>query len=412
VLFNNINASGSMNAVGPSFFQSALYHNSNIGILNKALSGYVTWGVRNTSGSETTIDLINISGINGYAPLHAGNFNSYAPTLTGTGASGSWDISITGSARQWGDQTYLNVDGAVNSYMLSFGTDGHWHPTGPNFVKSWLGIPSGGETLQSVTDRGKQTSTGQEIQFVSGDNTTYTYVGGAPAYARIGTYSNSGNNKLIINEGGGNVGIGTIDPIHKLEVNGSMGVAGIDLFNTMNVTATEAIRMIQNDAYISGYNSGHSIRTGYLQFVSGNDVRLAAENGNALKFFTAGAERVAVLDNGNVGIGTTSPTEKLSVNGNIRSKKIIVSASPWPDYVFDSSYQLVPLQQVEKYIQQNKHLPDVPSATTVEKNGLDLGDSHAILLKKIEELTLYIIEQNKILKEQGERIKKLETEKK
>jgi hypothetical protein len=353
-------------------------------------------------------------GANAYEILHAGNFNSFAPTLNGAGATGNWNITSASTASLSGILSSVDqpVQSATITSMLGQDVNVGLYRYNAAAVKTFLGIPSTGETLQSVTDRGKQTSTGQEIQFVSGDNTTYTYVGGAPAYARIGTYSNSGNNKLIINEGGGNVGIGTINPIHKLEINGSMGVAGIDLSNTMNVTATEAIRMIQNDAYISGYNSVHSIRTGYLQFVSGNDVRLAAENGNALKFFTAGTERVAILDNGNVGVGTATPTEKLSVNGNIRSKKIIVSASPWPDYVFDTSYQLAPLQQVEKYIQQNKHLPDVPSAAVVAKDGVDLGDNQAVLLKKIEELTLYIIEQNKKLEEQGERIKKLETGKK
>lgn len=98
---------------------------------------------------------------------------------------------------------------------------------------------------------------------------------------------------------------------------------------------------------------------------------------------------------GNVGIGTAKPSEKLSVNGNIVARKVTVTNNGWADFVFDNDYQLRSLQQVEKYIQQHKHLPDVPSAKNVLQNGLDLGSSQAVLLQKIEELTLYSIQQDK-----------------
>lgn len=104
---------------------------------------------------------------------------------------------------------------------------------------------------------------------------------------------------------------------------------------------------------------------------------------------------------GNVGIGTTDTKGyKLAVNGDaIFTKAKVKQYANWPDYVFHSTYRLRPLSELEKYVQQYKHLPDVPSAAEVEKNGLDLGDNQAVLLKKIEELTLYIIEQNKKIKE-------------
>jgi hypothetical protein len=115
------------------------------------------------------------------------------------------------------------------------------------------------------------------------------------------------------------------------------------------------------------------------------------------------------MDNGNVGIGTTTPgTYKLAVEGTIGARKIKITQEAWADYVFDSCYHLPTLHQVEAYIQQNKHLPEVPSATEVKKDGLDLGDNQAVLLKKIEELTLYIIEQNKQAENQKQQ---LETQK-
>ena len=89
----------------------------------------------------------------------------------------------------------------------------------------------------------------------------------------------------------------------------------------------------------------------------------------------------------------------LAVNGPIKAKSLILSQSGWPDYVFDSAYHLLPLQEVERYIQMNKHLPGVPAASTVEKDGLSVGDAQAVMLKKIEELTLYVVAQQKELDE-------------
>ncbi|MCT1526459.1 hypothetical protein [Sphingobacterium hotanense] len=98
---------------------------------------------------------------------------------------------------------------------------------------------------------------------------------------------------------------------------------------------------------------------------------------------------------GNVGIGTDTPTEKLSVNGKIRAQEIKVETSNWPDYVFSSDYKLTPLSEIEEFINVYRHLPGVPPAKVVESEGLSLGEMNKILLKKIEELTLHILSQEK-----------------
>ncbi|MDN3581383.1 hypothetical protein [Mucilaginibacter flavus] len=102
--------------------------------------------------------------------------------------------------------------------------------------------------------------------------------------------------------------------------------------------------------------------------------------------------------NGNIGLNTLSPDPayRLSVNGKIRAKEIRVETS-WADFVFDKGYELPLLADIKTYIDQNHHLPEVPSAAEVAKNGVNLGEMNKLLMKKVEELTLYLIEKDKEL---------------
>jgi uncharacterized coiled-coil protein SlyX len=112
---------------------------------------------------------------------------------------------------------------------------------------------------------------------------------------------------------------------------------------------------------------------------------------------------------GNVAIGTDNPQGyKLAVNGNaiFTSAKVKLKEN-WPDYVFKRDYKLLSLAELEKFIQQNNHLPEIPSAEEIAKEGIDLGGNQAALLKKIEELTLYIIEQNKTIQEQHKEMQQM-----
>ncbi|MBV4358898.1 hypothetical protein [Pinibacter aurantiacus] len=112
---------------------------------------------------------------------------------------------------------------------------------------------------------------------------------------------------------------------------------------------------------------------------------------------------------GNVGIGTAAPSEMLAVNGNIRAQKVIVTTNGWADYVFESSYKLPALDSIAAFIKTNKHLPEMPAAAAVEKDGQDLGEIQKLLLKKIEELTLYTIQLQQENKDLKSRVEKLET---
>ncbi len=119
---------------------------------------------------------------------------------------------------------------------------------------------------------------------------------------------------------------------------------------------------------------------------------------------------LTVTRNGLVGIGTiaSDTAYKLSVNGYIRAKKIVVE-SGWADYVFADTYPLMPLPEVEKFIKQYHHLPNIPNAGQIEKAGLDVGAMQVKTMEKIEELTLYMIRITKENEELKARLAKLET---
>ncbi len=188
-----------------------------------------------------------------------------------------------------------------------------------------------------------------------------------------GIWSQSATN--INNTNAGNVGVGTATPGTKLDVSGVARVYGL----------------LQVGGLATAYSDGH--RGIYVNNSSSTAWELMSlENDNGVRF--------KVLGNGYVGIGTATPTYMLCVNGTIRAKEIIVNTG-WSDFVFAKDYRLMSLKELEKYINTNKHLPEIPSAKEVEENGVQLGIISSKLLQKIEELTLYIIEQDK-------RIEKLE----
>ena len=118
-----------------------------------------------------------------------------------------------------------------------------------------------------------------------------------------------------------------------------------------------------------------------------------------------------------VGTGVSIPvgsTYKMAISGGIITEKVRVATNGtlyWADYVFEPTFKLRPLSEVAQFIKLNKHLPDVPSTADVTKNGIDLAETEALLLQKVEELTLYAIEQNKKIEKMERRISKLSRKK-
>ncbi|MBA7573080.1 hypothetical protein ES708_14875 [subsurface metagenome] len=248
---------------------------------------------------------------------------------------------------------------------------------------------------------------------------------------------------------GGKVGIGTTAP------NGNLHISDGNSVSSSLVTSDYAIISVQNSApglsiISAGYQSGQravfkgvrargSLASPSVPY-SGDDVLsilgaiydgsnteatagisfkvdgsvsndIAPQRISFVTSATNGAarqERVVIKSDGNVGIGTTNPgSYKLAVVGKIRAYEVVVETS-WPDYVFADDYELTPLDEVATFIKANKHLPGVPSASDVEKKGISLGENQAILLRKIEELTLYMIDMKKENEELKARMATLE----
>jgi len=255
----------------------------------------------------------------------------------------------------------------------------------------------------------------------------------APAYQQLKLSWDTGiildpgisyqNSYVDIQRGGlrvssGNVGIGVSNPASKLDVLGNIKSFNAAFGQTNSNTSTK------NYANFSSNNHGTVLMSSNLFFSDNDDQKIANTHpsmsgasivipGNGqndqggILFYTntpssvtegqafTGALSMTIKANGDVGIGTGMPREKLSVNGNIRAREIKVEATNWPDYVFEEGYQVGTLEELESYIKVNKHLPEMPSAKEVESNGVDLGDLVKKLLKNQEELTLHIVAQEK-----------------
>lgn len=229
--------------------------------------------------------------------------------------------------------------------------------------------------------------------------------------ARVGTLSNhdfsvitNGNPKVTVKREG-NVGIGTTKPTEKLEVKGVIKIpAATNIDND-----SPGIILISDDdfkydnTFLNHYGFGFHAYQDESSPEIGNNTYVSGYYG--VDFFTRGKNRLRINHDGKVGIGTTKPDMKLTVNGKIHATGIRVDKNITADYVFQKyytgasalkpNYNMPSLQEVEQFIKRNYHLPEIPSAKQVKQEGLVLEDMTVLLLQKIEELTLYTIQQQK-----------------
>lgn len=232
------------------------------------------------------------------------------------------------------------------------------------------------ETLQTITERGETTSknlfllgANNGLRLQNGPGNSFWVSAPAITYMSIGGTGTSAPGSGALNIlNGGNIGIGTISPIEKLHVIGNV--------------------------YTSGASGAYTWADRSL--AAGNNWQWFANNGATYLYDgLARLNRITVMNNGNVGIGTNAPQSEFAVAGTITAKKVKVTATGWPDYIFHPNYKLPSLPETEAYIAANSHLPGIPAANEIERDGLDIAEINKKLLQKIEELTLHLINQQK-----------------
>lgn len=248
----------------------------------------------------------------------------------------------------------------------------------------------------------------------SGISAVYNFETGKDVYwgetTDIGNYWFRGRNIIVQ---GGMVGLNVTSPTYQLDVGGQIGSNGFNLTNKypgssagdLSITGyfnTSAYDMIAihhgwdpNGVYIAGYNASNAAVAAWTALAT-QKVYIGTNAFGNTNYMSVN------LMNGAVGIGTSNtndPNNRLFVETGIRTRKITVDQAVWPDYVFASGYHLLPLDSLKQYIAVNRRLPEMPSADSVAKNGVELGDAQAKLLKKVEELTLYVLQQQKELEE-------------
>ncbi len=245
-------------------------------------------------------------------------------------------------------------------------------------------------------------------------NTGYgLYIDNTAATTDYGVYQEGADDT---NYFAGNVGVGTSTPSGNLHISsGAAGKSELRLesdTDNNNENDNPFIVFVQDGSTVGGYiglvgdpNTAphypkYSMPGAIYNGTKSNALFIGTNFSENLQFGTNGNVRMTINENGNIGIGTNAPgTFKLAVEGKIGAREVVVTTAAWADYVFDPSYSLRPLSEVESFIKVNKHLPEIPSAEEIKTNGHKLGEMDVLLLKKVEELTLYIIEQEKRIKE-------------
>jgi hypothetical protein len=208
----------------------------------------------------------------------------------------------------------------------------------------------------------------------------------------------------------GNVGIGTTTPSTQLEAEGG----NIRLSNSMAYPYGINIDMSALTPWAREFSFTYGATGKLFAFgvysPGGDSLYYGYINGNTSNSISHANPWMAFRPNGNIGIGTSDPGNyKLAVNGSaIFTRAKVEAYANWPDYVFEPDYPLLSLDALDQYIKLNKHLPGIPAASQVEKEGLDIGDMSAALVKQVEELSLRLIEMDKRNQKQDARIRLLE----
>ena len=232
------------------------------------------------------------------------------------------------------------------------------------------------------------------------------------AWLQVGRYDSNTAYDLTLQAAGGNVGIGTLVPTNILDVSAinGQGIRIGKLGDAGNFTVPLNSLSSQLNIDFTGFrdNTPDQIgaRISALRF-NCYQSNVSAVQKTGLAFYTnpfgvnSGttdlSERMRITPEGFIGIGTNAPMNLLDVKGTIHAQQVLVDMNNWSDFVFDKKYTLISLKEVNTFIEVNGHLPNIPSEGEIREKGVNVTDMQAKLLQKIEELTLYVIDQDKII---------------
>lgn len=285
--------------------------------------------------------------------------------------------------------TYLKADNYVSLHYGNRGRLGQTTAFNPDNNKNglWLEASTDGSESGGIFCNGNTI-----ILWSPGDNDTL----------RVYDEDNFSSPKFVINSIG-NVGIGTPTPQAPLHIYSANNPT------TLRIQSAAGFGAGRLEFWSDPQGSAPEWRPGFIQSTD----QAGGTWTGGLAFFVNGtglANRTAEIEvmritNGRVGIGTKNPQATLDVNGDIKVKDWTLSV---PDYVFEQDYQLRNLDELRTYIESHKHLPDMPSAQKVSEEGVNLGEFCMSLLKKIEELSLYVLQQDAMIQAQNSRLAKLE----
>ncbi|MGX1931311.1 hypothetical protein [Flagellimonas sp. 2504JD4-2] len=322
----------------------------------------------------------NLNGVNRQA-FYFGHSNG-SKNVFGIGTSGN-------SGSSWSPRFVVNQDGKVGIGVSSPDANLHVHGSSAGLGNALASIMLGktnGPEIQAI-----QESADDDVQ------------GLAFRVKSSAAYANANYEAMRISKSG-NLGIGTSDPLSKVHIYN--GASGQNPHSYSDIT-------IEDDDHVMLSLMTYNTKNGYYGFADTNDGFVGGiqyNHATDVMHFRVNnhASDMTINASGDVGIGTTTPDSKLAVNGNIHAKEVKVDLIGWPDYVFNENHNLPTLDEVEKHIQEKGHLINIPSAKEVEENGIQLGEMNKLLLEKIEELTLYTLQQQKQLALQKEKNKSLE----
>jgi Head domain of trimeric autotransporter adhesin len=431
---------------------------------NDALKVVANAGITAATNTKITYDSkgLVIAGTS----LASADIPNNAANTTGNAATATTATNIAGGVA--GNIPYQTGAGATA--MIPVGTSGYVLTSSGAGAPSWTAIPTATTTAWGLLGNAGTTT----ANFVGTTDAKPLYIRvNNDTVAKFGTLYNVSMGQGTIASGNFSIAMGkwtTASGIYSTAIGKNSTASGGNSTAMGGSTASGLVSIAMGESTIaSGYAStamgNYTIASGLASTTMGTSTKAKSDNSLVIglnndtttttgRLFEIGngtnavrSNAVTVLTNGNVGIGTITPTAKLEVkDGNILTNQNIYASSAtsrvligdmtglntgthalavngtvlftkatvrltgtWPDYVFEPTNKLPTLSQVEAYITKHKHLEGVPSAAEVKEKGIDLGDNQTILLKKVEELTLYMIELNKkveVLAKENEELKK------